>query len=489
MKSIRIISVFLIILMLAATMVACANTPDDGAVETTTPTGEAADTTPVQGEIEETTPAETAPALQLPEGLSFNKDTFTIFTWSNQTQWEWDAEDYTGELLDDAIYDRKLETEERVGVTLNFIKEPGEWENRNNFINKLAASVMSGAKAYDLVSQYTPAAAIGAMQGLYLNLNDVEHLNNKSPWWAGDIAESSAINGNLYFTTGDITPTLIRNMGAIMANLDMAEAFELGDLYDIVDKGEWTLDKLEELSLGKVAEFNDGQQYYAFTFANNVVYDNLFYGAGFKYVDSNADGSLTMSDTIGGERIVDWFVKCQNFLNNNADVEIAAINQAFTEERAIFHLGSVADVQNYLKDVDFDFAILPAPKFDTAQENYATIVGYWVSMFSIPIDAANTAKSGATLEALGYYGMQDLTPAFYEEAFQYRYLSTEANARMFNLLHDTLVYDTGRTFADQIACFSTFRKAAEPSTNWTSLTKTSTKIWDRNLSNVYEKLG
>ena len=110
-------------------------------------------------------------------------------------------------------------------------------------------------------------------------------------------------------------------------------------------------------------------------------------------------------------------------------------------------------------------------------------------MFSIPIDAANTAKSGATLEALGYYGMQDLTPAFYEEAFQYRYLSTEANARMFNLLHDTLVYDTGRTFADQIACFSTFRKAAEPSSNWTSLTKTSSKIWDRNLSNIYEKLG
>ena len=489
MKSIRIISVFLIILMLSTTLLACANNSGDDTT-VTTPADGVADTTPAGGEeAVDTTPAETTPALQLPENLNFNKQTFTIFTWSNQTQWEWDAEDYTGELLDDAIYDRKLETEERVGISLEFIKEPGEWENRNNFINKLAASVMSGAKAYDLVSQYTPAAAIGTMQGLYLNLNDIEHLNTKSPWWPGDIVESSSINGNLYFTTGDITPTLIRNMGAIMANLDMVEAFELGDLYELVDNGQWTLDKIEEIALGKVADLNDGQQYYAFTFANNVVYDNLFYGAGFKFVDSNPDGSLSFSATIGGERIINWFTKCQNFLNNNADVDIVAINQAFTEERAIFHLGSVADVQNYLKDVDFDFAILPAPKYEATQENYATIVGFWVSMFSVPIDAANPAMSGATLETLGYYGMQDLTPAFYEEAFQYRYLSTEANARMFNLLHDTLVYDTGRTFADQINCFAAFRQAATPATSWSSYTKSMSKVWSKNISNIYEKLG
>ena len=492
MKFKKSLAVILALLMLACTFVACAQPQDNGDQTTTTAsaqgTPDGGETTPAGGEQTEETTAPKA-TLTVPEDLTYNDKTFTIFTWSNQSQWEWDSEEITGELIDDAIYDRRMKTEIARGIKLEIIKEPGEWENRNAFISKLAANVQAGSHAFDLVGQYTPAAAIGAMQGLYLPFGDIEHLDTAQAWWPGDIRESSAINGNLYFITGDITPTLVRNMGCILANTDLTESFGIPDLYEIVDKGEWTLDKLLELSLGQVSSLNDGQQYYGFTITNNVSYDNLFYGAGFKFVTANADGTISMSDDLYGEKLVKWFEKCQAMLRDNADVDLVATNSAFTAERSIFHLGSVADVQNYLKDVTFDFAILPAPKYDTAQEEYATIVGYWVSFYSIPLDAQDPSMSGAVLETLGYYGAECITPAFYEEAFQYRYLGTENNARMFDLLHDTLVYDTGRFFADQLSCFSAFRKAAVATENWTSYVKGMKRVWDKNIATIYDKLG
>lgn len=490
MKFSKLLAVILATLMLVCVFAACTPNNDNSDQTTTTASQDngSADTTPAP-DTDNAGNTTTEATLSVPEDVKFNNETFTIFTWSNQSQWEWDFAAPSGDLINDALYDRCLHTEDARGIKLEIIKEPGEWENRNSFISKLAANVQSSAHEFDLVGQYTPAAAIGAMQGLYLPMSDIEHLNLSRPWWPGDIAESSAINGNLYFVTGDITPTLIRSMGSVMANTDMAESFGISNLYALVDNGEWTLDKLLELSLGQVANLNDGQEYFGLTIQNNTMYDNLFYGAGFKYVTANSDGSVSMSDDLHSEKLIKWFEKCQAMLRDNADVALALTKDAFAEERSIFHIATVADVQNYLKDVTFDFALLPVPKYDSAQKEYATIVGYWVSFYSVPMDANNTAMSGAVLETLGYYGSKDITPAFYEEAFQYRYLGTENNARMFDLLHDTLVYDTGRFFADQLQCFAAFRKASDATQNWTSYVQSMESTWDTNIAAIYDKLG
>ncbi len=487
MKSVRIIAAILALLTALVVFAACAKNPDDSSKDTTT--SSQADTTPSGGEDSSSDAETSISEIQIPDDLKFTGKTFTIFTWSNQTQWEWDAEGIAGELIGDAIYNRKLNTEERFGIKFNVVKQAGEWENRNSFIQAVAGSVLTESHAYDIVGQYTPAAAIGTMQSLYTDLNDVEYLNLESSWWPGDIAEACSINGKLYFATGDITPTLIRNMGTIMVNLDMAKNLNLENVYDVVDSGNWTLEKLKEMALGRVSLDGDVDQSYGITIANNVVYDNFFYGGGFKYITAESDGTLRVSDDISSERLVNWFKACQSLLNDNGDVALLAINNAFTAGRSIFQCGTIADVQNYLKDVEFDFGVLPFPKYDTDQKDYATIVGYWVTMYSVPIDAPDTTMSGAVLEYLGYEGAANLTPVVYREAFQYRYLGTEDNARMFDLLHDTLVYDTGRIFADQINCFAAFRQAASPIIDWISYSTSQKKLWAKNVTTIYTKLG
>ena len=498
MKKIRIAALLMALLMLALCFASCANTP---VVTDETTAGENASTeAPVAGTTE--TPETTYPVDEngyeldkLPE-LNYNNQEFVIFTWSNQVMWEWNEDGTTtGEKIHDAIYDRQVRAEERLGIEIVLSKQTGDWNNRNSFITTVEANVNAGSQdAFDLVGQYTPAAPIGAMKGLYSDLSEIQYLDWERPWWPSDIQESCHINNNVYFITGDITGTLVRNIHAIICNLDLAEDHNLPDVYKLVENHEWTMDKFTELAVGTIQGINpDGSAAYSVTFPNNVEYDSLFYGAGFRFVDHDADGKLVMSEELAGERLETWFQTCRAFLFDNADVEILAINAAngFTSGNVLFHCGGVSDVQNSLQDVSFDFAILPFPLYDKDQEDYYTITSYWVSMYSIPTNAPDPSMSAAVLECLSSYGYRYLTPVIYQESFQYRYLDTLENARMFDLLHDTLVFDPGRLFADQLNCFAAFRQAAQEagSTSWSSYYAAYAKSWSKSLSNIINKLG
>jgi predicted small secreted protein len=221
MKKIRLVALFMAILTVALCLASCANTT--GGEENITTAGEnAATEAPVAGTTE--TPETTYPVDEngyeldrLPE-LNYNNEEFVLFTWSNQVMWEWNEDETTnGEKIHDAIYDRQVRAEERLGIDLVLVKQSGDWGNRNAFILTVEANVNSGNQdAFDLVGQYTPAAPIGAMKNLYLDLSEIEYLDWERPWWPADIQESCHINNNVYFTTGDITGTLVRNIHAIL---------------------------------------------------------------------------------------------------------------------------------------------------------------------------------------------------------------------------------------------------------------------------------
>ena len=498
MKKIRIAALLMALLTLALCFASCANTPVDP--EETTKAGENASTeAPVAGTTE--TPETTYPVDEngyeldrLPE-LNYNDQEFILFTWSNQVKWEWNEDGTTtGDKIHDAIYNRQVRTEERLGIKFVISKQTGDWSNRNSFITTVEANVAAGSQdAFDLVGQYTPAAPIGAMKNLYLDLNEVQYLDYERAWWPEDILESCSINDNLYFITGDITGTLVRNIHSVHCNLDLAEKYNLPNVYELVENGEWTYDKFAELSLGTVVGLNpDGTPSYSVTFTDNVQFDSLFYGGGFRFVEKDADGKLIMSPELSGERLENWYQIWNKFLFENEDVALLATSAAggFASGNVLFNCGTVADVQNYLQEVNFDFAILPFPKYDSNQEDYCTTTSYWVSMFSIPANANNPDMSAAVLECLGSYGYRYLTTVIYEQAFQYRYLDTLENARMFDLLHDTLVFDPGKIFADQLGCFSAFRKAAGTDyTSWSSYYATTKVAWEKSLNKIISTLG
>ena len=90
----------------------------------------------------------------------------------------------------------------------------------------------------------------------------------------------------------------------------------------------------------------------------------------------------------------------------------------------------------------------------------------------------------AVLEALGSSGYRSMTPKIYEESFQYRFLQNEENAKMLDLIHDSMTYDTGRIFSDDIAMFNLFRGAYQAETNWSSTLASKADVWQANIEKV-----
>lgn len=492
MKNFRFAALIMAILMLALCFASCAET---GSNDTTASQGTTAPAATTE------TPETTYPVDEngyeldrLPE-LDYNDKEFVIFTWSNQVTWEWNEDGQTnGDKIHDAVYNRQVRTEERLGIKLVFSKQAGDWNNRKSFITTVEANVESGTKdAFDLIGQYTPAAPIGATKNLYRDLNEMKYLDFDRPWWPSDIRESCHINNNLYFITGDITGTLVRNVQAVLCNLTLADNLKLPNVYELVNNHDWTMDKFIEIAVGAVQGINpDGSPAYSVTIANNVVYDNLFYGGGFRFVEYDADGKLSMSSDLKSDRLETWFQTCKNLLKSNDDVTLLAVNgsNGFASGNVLFHMGQIADVQNHLQSVSFDFAILPYPMYDKDQEDYCSITSYWVTMYSIPTNARDPEMSSAVLECLGSYGYRYLTPVIYQECFQYRFLDTLENAQMFDLLHDTLVFDPGHIFADQLSCFSAFRTAETGAfDSWANCYATNGKNWENALKKLLEGIG
>jgi len=483
-------ALFLALIMVILAVVSCAQkTPETP--ESTTAAVVSGDTTAA----EETTSNvdENGYLLDDLPVLDYGNKDFVIFTWSNQVSWEWSEDDTTtGDVIKDAIIKRQISTEERLKINLVIEKQNGDWEHRNEFAAAVDANVQAGATdAFDLIGQYTPAAVISAVKGNYEDLSQIPNLDLEKPWWPKDIYTTSSVNGKVYSVAGDISPTLIRNMNCILTNLSLAKDLNMPNFYDLVDNHEWTAEVFLTYGTGTVNGLNaDGSACYTTTMPSNVIFDALFYAGDFRFVETGSDGQLMMSEDLTSTKLADWFDLWSGFFKKE-DVAILSISAAngFRTGTGLFYLGSISDVQNYLQEIDFDFGILPFPMYDADQEDYRTITGYWVSLYSIPVNANDKAMSGAVLECLGSYGYRYITPAVYEIAFQYRYLNSPENAKVFNLLHDTLVFEPGRTFSDQINCFSAFRQIDGRSASWTIYYKANSKTWSKNLEKVIAALG
>ncbi len=432
--------------------------------------------------------AETKPYLDdLPE-LDFDAEPVKILTWTEQAMWDWTDEPKLGEVIDTALFTRQEVVSDRLNVDFEIIQREGAWAKRQEYVNTIRLS-LEGDDGYDLIAAHPSSAAAATVAGYFTDLNTVDYIDESKGYWPDDIWNTCQINDHLFFSTGDISSTAIRSISCMILNLDLYTALGFEEnIYDIVERGDWTMETFLEHSVGHMAGYQDGGAY-GVTIGSNVEFDCLFYGGGFRYVEIDPDdGMLMLSDGAKGldsEGLGDWFVEVQNLFNKHEDAAVTPIDSAFTTGYSLWFMGYLSSVQENLLDATFEFAITPYPKYDKEQKEYATVNGWYLTMFSIPTNAADTKLSGALMECLASEGARLVTPAVYEASFELRYLRTDKNAIMFDLLHDTLVFDVGRIFCDQLEKIGyAFRQAADGAQNWTTYRSGLYSSWDRALRGV-----
>ena len=160
-------AVLLAVLLAALTFAGCAGsnpeTPEGGTADVSSPAGgEARD---AEGEAGET---EYDPFAELPSetygGRAFHLLARQMYLYELWT------EEMTGDVFNDAVFERNASVEQRYDVKVEAIPIAGEWGDRSQFLTAVRSSVQAGDGAYDLIDGYAATIGDGFSDGLYLNL-------------------------------------------------------------------------------------------------------------------------------------------------------------------------------------------------------------------------------------------------------------------------------------------------------------------------------
>jgi|LSQX01.2.fsa_nt_gb ABC-type glycerol-3-phosphate transport system substrate-binding protein len=400
---------------------------------------------------EETTAAETtAEGPDLPD-KTYGGETVHFLTAHNSgydwyTSKEIFAEAETGELFNDAVYRRNLVIEDRfdIKITQNCVDFPE---------NAAKKSLTAGDTEYDVVMPYMSNSISLLQSGLFYDLRTVPYLDLDKPWWDQRANDNLAYRGKLFMTTGDISILDNECTMVMFFNKQLVSDFGLESPYDLVRSGTWTMDKLTEMCSSVTSDVNgDGklnmEDRFGLSVAGNAPI-SFYFAAGERILSSDGEGGLTitMNSPRASEVIEKVMSTCLDTLAynniNGSDGGFDTACNMFLDSRLMFVTFALVDI-NGLRDAEFEFGILPYPKYNEAQEEYNSLIStICVPTVSLPYNCQNPELVGVTLSAMAYGSVDTLTVAYYDNALKTRYVRDDESGEMLDIIFSTRVYDFG----------------------------------------------
>ena len=434
---------------------------------------------------------------KIPDELDFGGETVTILGWNHYDTVEFDVDEETGEVVNDAYYTRNRRVEERLNVKLEFLEALGR-NGQTDFTDRITKSVMADAGDYDLTAGYSLNVSTAAFSGLFCNLLDVKYLDFSNPWWSRQMVDSMTIADALFFITGDICTSSFSRMQGIFFNMELLENYKLENPYELVVDGTWTLDKMFAMTAGLYKDLNGNNvkeeaDQFGFT-SDKVQFQPTLFTSGLRAVETNESGKLVLSPLILGERAMDVLSKIAGYVHTSPDTIIIFQTDdctAFYDGRSLFHafpLAMISDEQ--IRSAKFNYGFVPWPKYEE-KDPYVVVHSNAYSLWSIPLDASNVEMSGALLEVMSSEGHRTIAPAVFETAYKVKYNTDESNlqSQIFDEMRASILVDAGRMFSRTLP-FSIMDNFAmtivDNRENWMSTIAANKEALEKRLDEIYE---
>ena len=371
------------------------------------------------------------------------------------TNFEIASEAITGEPVNDAVYNRNIKLEDMYNVVIEqaLNEDPGA---------VLKKSVTAGEDNYSLVFLTQEPMGTMAANGSFLNLNLLKYLDFEKPWWNKKINSEISLAGKLYYSTSDFN-MMDKNRTYMLAyNKGMAKTFDLGNFYDLVYEGSWTVDKMTELCRAVADDLNgDGimgpDDRWGYGLASPNDFNSLFGSCDNYYITKDAGDNPVLS--INNERTttsIDKLLKltndkqisfyCADWEGKVSYVLSSAASVTFQDGRSLF-CSSLTHSLKTLAQSDIDYGVLPFPKYDENQKDYITIPDPYASaLFAIPVSSEDTDFAAFMLEAVSAASKYEVLPYYYEISTKTKYTQDEESAKMIDLIFSKTRYDLGGIF-------------------------------------------
>ncbi|MBQ7321618.1 MAG: extracellular solute-binding protein [Clostridia bacterium] len=474
-------------------LVACGKSEETPEVTTEAPVGEATTSAGGDAVTENTDNADALYDRFQLEPVDFGEEEVTLLYWSDREHEEFYVENQTGDLVNDAIYMRNQTVEERLGINFAYATEKGDASNEKTFAAKVNTSISAGDHAYDLVAAHSYTIGLCATQDLLYNLSDIEYVDFEKPWWPDKLIGQATINDKLFFVSGDISANVIYMMYVTFFNKDMVETYKLEDPYTLVENGKWTVDKQLEMCKGLYSDLNGngakdiGDQYGQYAYTLHL--DSFLWGSDIIVLDTSGDTPVFSADFLG-EKTLNLQEKVKGFFYDTSDgyllTENSKVSQHFAAGLSLFWNDRCRQAISFAEK-EINYGIIPIPKYDESQENYATLLGNPFSLYAIPKDSVTPDMAGAVLECMASESYRKISPALYEVALKLKYSQDDVSAKMFDIAKSSVVFDLGRILSNALSGpASTWQKAITGSVSWATTIKAQEKPWNKQLEKMLQ---
>ena len=431
----RYLTLALAVLMLLSAMLGAASCATQGDDTDTTASG-------TQAETEATTGAYDAI-----EKKQYDRE-FSILT-RDDTLDQFEVEEITGDLLDDAIYERNTTVSNDFGVEFAYNSMAYD-----QVINEMKIQVSGNMSDYDLYTGHKFAFNACAQPGYCYDLSTIDTMDLTQPWWDQNCLKNLTIDEKTYLITGDIDPASMLISSCFVFNKKMMTEMgkSVDELNELTDNGGWTLDKMYEY--GKDATFDlngDGKIEYTSDRFNLTswmmdVPFSLYYGAAGNFV-TIIDGTPELTYT--AEQVTNIYEKIYKVIVEQNAYFVTDMNQYATTYE-VFHAGramfcdiTLSKITVFVSDMEDPYGILPIPKYSEDQPEYLSFVNGATPFVMVAKTVEDPEFVGTILEAMSAYNYDKVTPKLFEVATKLQAAQDPASAAMVDYIVRNRIWDLG----------------------------------------------
>ncbi len=449
----RLLSLALALIMLIPVgLIGCANDPDDTPDNPDTPdTPNNPDTPDDPDNPDDETIVYTA---DVPDGLNLGGQEFRLLVYnSDNSVWydvDFSAETITGEIINDAAFNRMSQVEQELGVEIVTYPSPDKG------YSYMYTAVSTGDDLYDAGIVAARKAVTLAESGYLKDLfGDDIVLDTDAAWWDQGCTSGLSVANHLYMIAGDISILYRKSLRVYFFNKQIAEDnADIPDMYQLVADGNWTLETLATCvtAVSQDLDGDDemtGEDMFGLCYSYTDTIGTGLVGAGVQFVTKDEDDMPQLSfyndDTVAVyEAFADILFDFDHSICSGDSHKSSGLGSMFTSGRALFNNCELHNIPSF-RASEVNFGILPTPKADEYQESYRHTLNPAVAgMIVIPItNSQNLDNTCYVLDSLGAASKNTLTPAYINTYLEGRAARDEESRQSLGIVFDTVSFDLG----------------------------------------------
>ncbi len=296
---------------------------------------------------------------------------------------------------------------------------------RETLQKEIIEAYQSGTYYADLLA--VPQSMVGSLAaaGALGNMLSLPFADYSADYYDGITAEASTSGHTVYAVSGDASFNP-EYLSGVYFNRDLAESLGIGNLYEDVYNGTWTVDRMREAA--RIAAFDlngnaSGRYGHASELSQNELVALLAASQDIRFTanERGARPDIVYMDGNLAERSKAAVDKIYALLYSDktlASVKDKTAHQLFTGGELLFCTERLY-LMTWMPNSAVNWGLLPLPKYDASQENYRTLYSGDAPVFCYIGNTPNYETTGLVLEALNLVSHEYVREVYLNERIHY----------------------------------------------------------------------